>query len=398
MATKDGPLDGVRVADFSRILAGPYATMVLGDLGMEVIKVERPETGDDTRAWGPPWFADTSTYYEGLNRNKRSVVLDLEDEADRRLARRLAERSDVLVENFRPGKMDRWGLGYGDLADRNPGLVYCTISGFGSTGPGAELPGYDLLVQAMSGLMSITGYPDGPPTKVGVALLDMITGLYATTGILAALNARTTTQRGQHIEVSLFDAALSALLNVGSGYVFAGTPGERRGNRHPSIAPYQTYRAADGYLVLAVGSQKLWERTCHLLERDDLVNDPAFATNSDRVTNVDRLEAQLESRLRHRTVADWVRVFREAGIPAGPVNSVPDAFVVAEELGRGIISIAVSGGETYPFLPSPIRLSSEGRTPGSPAPKLGEHSDAIRAWLTHDSESVRDGSALGSSS
>lgn len=385
----DGLLAGLRIADFSRVLAGPFATMVLGDLGSEVIKVERPGSGDDTRMWGPPWHRGTSTYYEGLNRNKRSVVLDLNDEGDVRLARRLAERCDVLVENFRSGKMDDWGLGYADIAPRNPGLVYCTISGFGSHGPGADLPGYDLLVQAMSGLMSITGHPDGPPTKVGVALIDMITGLYAVTGILAALAERVTTQKGQHIEVSLFDAAMSSLLNVGSGYLLADAPGVRRGNRHPSIAPYQTYRAADGQLVLAVGSRKLWERTCLVLNRDDLASDPRFATNSDRVANVDRLETELEITLSSRTVEHWIAVFRKAGIPAGPVNSVEEAFALADQLGRGPTAKSSSDDIASSFLPSPIRLSRKSMKSGTPPPRLGEHTDSIRAWLASDDDSNR---------
>ncbi len=228
----NGPLDGLLVADFSRVLAGPLATMILGDLGADVIKVERPGTGDDTRAWGPPWHGDTSSYYQGLNRNKRSITLDLTDDEDVALARRLATRADILVENFKPGTMERWGLGYEDLALENPRLVFCTISGFGSQGPGSDLPGYDLLVQAMSGLMSITGL-DGRPTKVGVALVDKICGLYAVSGILAALVAEARSGRGQHVEVALFDAALAALLNEGSAYLLAGAEATPRGNRHP---------------------------------------------------------------------------------------------------------------------------------------------------------------------
>lgn len=389
MVDSGAPLEGLRIADFSRILAGPFATMVLADLGMEVIKVERPGVGDDTRTWGPPWIDGTSTYYHGLNRNKSSVVLDLEREDDRRLARRLVERSDVLVENFRPGAMARWGLGYDDLHVSHPALVYCSVSGFGSTGPGSDLPAYDLLVQAMSGLMSVTGQPDGPPTKVGVALIDMITGLYAVAGVLAALNDRITTGRGRHVTVSLFESAIASLLNVGSGYLLAGANGERRGNRHPSIAPYQTYRSADGELVLAAGSDKLWVRACHVLGRDDLVGRKEFLDNALRVENAELLERELESVLRSDTTAAWVKRLVAAGVPAGPVNTVAEAFALAERLGCGPIPVTDETGHTRPSLPNPIRLSGGQRAHHMAAPALGEDSERIYRWLEEDSPGQR---------
>lgn len=378
-------LDGLIVADFSRVLAGPIATMILGDLGADVIKVERPGSGDDTRMWGPPWHAGTSTYYEGLNRNKRSIALDLADDSDAELARRLAGRADVLVENFRPGAMQRWRLGYHDLVDQNQRLVYCTISGFGSEGPGASLPGYDLLVQATSGLMSVTGHPDGPPTKVAVALIDKIAGLYAVTGILAALRAREASGRGQLLEVPLFDAGLAALLNVGSGHLLAGAAMERSGNRHPSIAPYQLYRASDRAFVLAVGSQQLWTRTCELIERPDLADHPDFATNSDRIANIDRLETELEAALAARTADEWVGLFREAGVPAGHVNSVAEAFAFADELDRDVVaSTPMADGTSFLSTRSPIRLSGTPVDVRSAPPSLGEHDDELRAWLSAD--------------
>ncbi len=377
-------LDGLVVADFSRVLAGPMATMILGDLGADVIKVERRGSGDDTRLWGPPWHEGTSTYYQGLNRNKRSIALDLTDDSDAELARRLARKADVLVENFRPGTMRRWRLCYDDLVDDNPGLVYCTISGFGSEGPGAALPGYDLLVQATSGLMSITGQPGGPPTKVGVALLDKIAGLYAATGILAALRAREASGHGQQLEVPLFDAGIAALLNVGSGHLLAGATMDLSGNRHPSIAPYQTYRAADRVFVLAVGSQQLWARTCELIERPDLAEDPDFATNKDRVANIDRLEAELEAALAARTADEWISVFQDAGVPAGHVNSIAEAFEFADHLGRDLVTeTPTPGGQRFVSTRSPMRLSDTPVDVRSVPPSLGEHDDELRAWLDH---------------
>lgn len=376
-------LDGLIVADFSRVLAGPLAGMILGDLGADVIKVERAGSGDETRRWGPPWDSGTSTYYQGLNRNKRSLALDLTTASDVELARRLAERADVLIENFRPGTMDRWGLGYEDLLPLNPGLVYCTISGFGSEGPGAKLPGYDLLVQATSGLMSITGQPDGPPTKVAVALIDKIAGLYATCGIMAALQARNTNGRGQFLEIPLFDSGIAALLNVGSGYLLTGAGMERGGNRHPSIAPYQTYRAADREFVLAAASQQLWSRTCEIIGRPDLVDHPDFATNQHRVANIELLQEELETALRERRADAWIELFRAAGVPAGPVNTVAEAFALAEELGREVV-VETNAPDDVPFRStrSPIRLAATPTEVLRAPPSLGEHDEELRAWLT----------------
>jgi crotonobetainyl-CoA:carnitine CoA-transferase CaiB-like acyl-CoA transferase len=381
MTPEGRSLEGIVVADFSRILAGPLATMILGDLGATVIKVERPGSGDDTRQWGPPWNAGTSTYYQGLNRNKRSIALELSNAEDAETARRLARRADVLVENFRPGTMARWGLDYPDIAARNPALVYCSISGFGSEGPGAALPGYDLLAQAMGGMMSITGPADGPPSKAGVALIDKISGLYAATGILAALHHARATGEGQQIEIALIDTALAALLNVASGYLNAGVDGGLHGNRHPSIAPYQTYRAADREFVLAVGSDRQWQMTCALIDRPDLAADPAFATNNDRVANIDRLEEELEQTLTTRSATEWVSIFRDAGIPAGPVNAVSDAFAFAAEIGRQAVVETPSGSGTFRSTRSPIRMSDTPPAVRMAPPEVGEHSDEILAWL-----------------
>src|ERR1700742_4563509 len=289
------PLDGILVADFSRVLAGPLAAMSLGDLGADVVKVERPDGGDDTRAWGPPFVEEGATYYLGLNRNKRSVTLDFKDPGDLALARELCARADVVVESFRPGTSDRLGLGYDDVRPANPGVVYCSISAFGSGEQAAALPGYDLLLQAVSGLMSVTGESDGRPLKVGAALIDMICGLYAANAVLAALHARATTRTGQRVHVSLMDSALSALLNQGSAFLNAGVVPGRLGNRHPSITPYETFRAADGDFAVACGNDTLFRRLCGAIGRPALPDDARFATNAVRLENREALGAELEA-------------------------------------------------------------------------------------------------------
>ena len=286
-----GPLAGLIVADFSRVLAGPYASMLLGDLGADVIKVERPGGGDDTRAWGPPWRDGVSTYYLGLNRNKRSVVLDLTDEADRALARRLAERADVLIESFRPGLMASWGLDGDTVRRTNPRLVSCSVTAFGSGDEAKGLPGYDFLLQAMGGLMSVTGEPDGRPLKVGAAVVDLICGMLAVIGIQGALAEG----GGRHIEVSLMDSALASLLNQGSAWVSGGAVPSRRGNRHPSIVPYETYEAADRPFAVAVGNDRLFARLCEAIGLPDLPHDDRFATNEARVAYADELAERLEA-------------------------------------------------------------------------------------------------------
>ena len=278
------PLDGILVADFSRVLAGPLASMLLGDLGADVVKVERPDGGDDTRAWGPPYRDGEATYYLGLNRNKRSVALDLGDAGDVELARRLAVRADVLIESFRPGLMARWGLDGDTLRARNPRLVTCSITAFGTAGDEARsLPGYDFLLQAMGGLMSVTGEEDGPPLKVGAAVVDLVCGLNAVIGIQAALAERERTGHGRHVEVSLMDASLMALLNQGSAWVLGGVVPHRRGNRHPSITPYETYRAADSELAVACGNDALFRRLCAAIGRPELADDARYADNSGRL-------------------------------------------------------------------------------------------------------------------
>jgi crotonobetainyl-CoA:carnitine CoA-transferase CaiB-like acyl-CoA transferase len=377
-----GPLHGLVVADFSRVLAGPLATMVLADLGADVIKVERPGVGDDTRAWGPPWRGSDSTYSLAVNRNKRSVTLDLAAPDDRRLAARLADRADVLIENFRPGGAARLGLGYDELAVRNPGLVYASITGFGAAESAAGLGGYDFLIQAVSGLMSVTGASDGEPHKVGVALVDVVTGLYTAIGIQAALAERAVSGEGQQVHVSLFGAAMASLVNQASAYLGAGVVPGRLGNRHPSITPYETLPAADRPIALAVGSDRLFQRLVTTLGLPELASDPRFAGNADRVAHRDDLAELLSGPLRGRPAAEWVELLRAEGIPAGVVNDVAEAFAEAEVLGLDPVVHATRGdGECIPTVRSPIELSRTPTVVRSAPPSLGEHDHEIRRWL-----------------
>ena len=377
-----GPLEGLLVADFSRVLAGPFAAMTLGDLGADVIKIERPEGGDDTRSWGPPWHDERSgdeasgrgrqaTYYLGLNRNKRSVALDLADPDDRELARSLGERADVLIESFRPGLMAGWGLDGESLRAANPRLVSCSITAFGSSEQAAELPGYDLLLQAMGGLMSVTGEAGGPPLKAGTALVDLICGLLAVAGIEAALVERERSGRGRHVEVSLLDSVLTSLLNQGSGWVLAGERPARRGNRHPSIAPYETFEAQDRPFALAVGNDRMFARLCEAIGLAELASDERFATNTARVANLDALGERLNSVFAMRPAEHWVTLLREASVPVGPINDVAEAYALAERL--GLEPIVSEGGMS---LPRPA-IGTLRRRP----PSLDEHGAELRAWL-----------------
>ena len=374
----DGALSGILVADFSRVLAGPLASQTLADLGADVIKIERPDGGDDTRQWGPPFVDEGSTYYLGLNRGKRSLTLDLRDEADKELAHELCRRADVIIESFRPGTMDRLGFGWEAVKQYNPRAIYTSISAFGSGEEGATLPGYDLLVQAMSGYMSITGAADGPATRPGTALIDLTTGLYAATGTLAALREREQSGEGQHLEVALLDSAFAMLLNVGSGFLNTGYLPVRSGNAHPSIAPYQTIPTATDDLALAVGNDALFARLCDELGRPELTSDPRFATNSERVVNRDELIAILVEIFAGESAQRWAERLTAAGVPAGPVNDVAQAYQFAEELGlEPIVDL-----EGVRSTRSPMRLSRTPAVPQSRPPRLGEHNDELRAWLS----------------
>ncbi len=359
-----GPLSGLVVADFTRVLAGPYATMLLGDLGAEVIKVERPGSGDDTRAWGPPYAADgQSSYFHSVNRNKTSVAWDLDDESDAAAARALAIRADVLVENHKVGALARRGLGYNDLAAANPGLIYCSITGFGPTG-GAQLPGYDLLVQAMGGLMSVTGSEPDSPTKAGVAVVDVLTGLHATVGILAALAERNRTGAGQHVEVNLLSSLLSALVNQSSSYVTADVVPGILGNAHPSIAPYEVFRTADRPLVLAIGNDSQFAVLADELGAPSLAVDERFSTNPARVRHRTELAAALTALLADDSAENWQARLTERGIPCGPINDLAEAFALATQLGLHPVA-TIAADDTSSETPTVAHPISFSRTPAS---------------------------------
>ena len=386
-----GALHGIRIADFSRVLAGPHATMILADLGADVIKIESPE-GDGTRQWSPPVNAvGQSTYFAGVNRGKRSVVCDLRDPDGSAQARELAETADVVIENFKPGTMEKFGLGYAATAERNPGVVYCSISGFGDA-EGRDLPGYDLLVQAVGGLMSITGQADdagGEPTKVGVALVDILTGLNSVIGIQAALRARDTPGspvegRGQHVKVTLLGSLLSALANQASSTLETGRSPGRMGNAHPSIAPYETFHAADQSIALAVGTDGQFARLCAVLGLAPLASDERFATNPQRVAHREELRTALETELRTRSAAAWIEAFTEANIPAGRVNSIHQAIELADSLGLDPVATTPAqapdgSAQTVRSVATPISLSETPARYAVPPPAIGEHQGA--AWL-----------------
>ena len=369
------PLSDILVVDFSRVLAGPLATMMLGDLGADVVKIERPGLGDDTRSWGPPFGADgESSYFLAVNRNKRSVSLDLSTDEGRTAARELVEGADVVVENFRAGVMEGFGLGYSDLAEKNPALIYARISGFGS-GPGADLPGYDFLVQAMSGFMDITGHPDGSPTKTGVAIVDVLTGLNTAIGILGALSERTGSGEGQYLEVSLMSSALAGLVNQASSYLTAGVVPGRLGNRHPSIAPYEPFDTATEPIVIAVGNDRQFRRLCVAVGCPEAAEDERWKDNPARVRNREDLHDLLTEALSTETRDHWIQQLRKAGIPCGPVNRIDQAFQVAEELGLEPIAVLRrDDGSEVATTANPIRLSRTPVTYRQPPPRLGERS------------------------
>ena len=392
----NGPLDGIVVLDLSRVLAAPTATQVLGDLGADVIKVERPGTGDDTRAWGPPFLKDSegrdtreSAYYLSANRNKRSVALDLSSEAGVAAVKRLAARADIVIENFKVGDLKRRGLGYDDLAAINPRLVYCSVTGFGQDGPYAHRAGYDFLVQGMGGVMSVTGSPDGPPMKVGVGIADVMTGMYALAAMLAALRAREVTGRGQYIDLALLDTQLSWLVNVGQAYLVDGRVPGRMGNAHPTIVPYETFPASDGWFILAVGNDGQFAKFCIAAGRPELATDPDYATNRARVLNRDRLIPILREITAQRPAADWMAALEAVGVPCGPVNTVAEAFAdpqVQHRGGRITLPHPVAAGGTVDLTGSPIKMHGTPVTYRRPPPMVGQHTAEVlrEAGFTED--------------
>jgi crotonobetainyl-CoA:carnitine CoA-transferase CaiB-like acyl-CoA transferase len=389
-----GPLAGLLVADFSRILAGPYATMLLADMGAEVVKVEGPG-GDDTRTWQPPVRDGISTYYLGVNRNKRSIALDLSDAGDLAAAHELARRADVFIENFKPGGLARFGLDYEATSAVNPGVVYASISGFGSGPEGASLPGYDLLVQAISGLMSVTGDSDGEPYRAGVAVFDVMAGLHATIGILAALNLRHQTGRGQHVEISLLASAMSGLVNQTSAYVAGGVVPFRMGNRHPSLFPYEPLPCADGELVIVAGNDLQFRKLAQVLGVPELPDDPRFGRNEDRTANREELRPLLVERLRTRTKQEWFRELTGAGVPCGPINTIDQGVAFATEVGLDPVVTVGQGDDAMPSVRHPITFSATPASYRLPPPALDQHGAEIRRWLAEPEELRPNG--MGSS-
>jgi len=371
-------LGDVRVLDLSRILAGPYCTMILGDLGAEVIKVERPETGDDTRTWGPPFAGGESAYYLCCNRNKKSITIDLKDTRGSELVKELAKVSDVLVENFTPGLMKRFGLDYESLREHNPRLVYCSISAYGQDGPYRDRPGYDMVLSAIGGLMWITGPEGGEPCKVGVAITDVLTGVYASSAIMAALVRRGRTGRGQYIDCSLLDVQVAALANIASNYLVADKEAQRWGTAHESIIPYQVFRAADRPIAIAVANQKLWESFCRTIGKQEWIKDPRFESNAKRVENRVELVARVAEVVAQKSCDEWIELFVDAAIPCGPVNNMQRLFDDPQVLHRKmVVDVPHETIGTLRLTGVPIKYSE---TPGAvrlPPPLLGQHTDEI---------------------
>ena len=389
---QDGPLAGVKVLDLTRVLAGPYCTMFLGDLGAEVVKIEQPEVGDDTRAWGPPFVGGESAYFLCINRNKKSVTLDLKSNQAVGLLRRLAEGADVLVENFRPGTMERLGLGERELRAVNPRLIYASLSGFGADGPMKDWPGYDLIVQAWGGLMSVTGMPDGEPTKVGVAIVDIVAGLMLGKAILAALFARERTGVGQKLETSLLEAEVACLINAGSNYLVGGVVPGRWGNAHPNIVPYQSFKSRDGYLVIGVASEGIWRRLCQAIGMPGLADDPRFARNPQRVEHRGELIDILTEIFLQRDTAAWVTLLIDAGVPCAPVQTIDQVFLAPQVIAREmVVEIPHPTAGTLRMAGLPVKFSGTPASIRLAPPLLGQHTaEVLRSWLRLDDSAIDD--------
>jgi crotonobetainyl-CoA:carnitine CoA-transferase CaiB-like acyl-CoA transferase len=386
------PLQGVRVIDLTRILAGPYCTQALADAGADVVKVEAPGKGDDTRGWGPPFVAGESVYFLSVNRGKRSLTLDLKHERGREVLRRLLAGADVLVENFRPGTLDRLGFSYAQVRHDNPRLVYASVSGYGEDGPWGGRPGYDAVVQGEAGLMSITGAQDGGPFKVGASLVDVLAGMTAFQGIVLALLRREKTGEGARVGVSLLESLLPALTYQAASWLLAGQVPARLGNRHPNLAPYETFEASDGYVIVGVGSESLWQAFCRALERPDLASDERFATNALRVTNYDALREVLSPLMRTRTVAEWLAALEQAGIPCGRVRTVAEALENPQVAARGLVlEVDHPRAGRGRYVGSPLHLEGAGRGSLRPPPLLGQHTEEVlRERLDMSADEVAD--------
>ena len=387
-----GPLDGVRVLDLTRVLAGPYCAMFLGDLGAEVVKVEHPGTGDDTRGWGPPFAGGESAYFLCVNRNKKSITVDLKSAAGIELLRKLAACADVLIENFRPGTMERLGLGEKDLRTVNPRLIYAALSGFGADGPMSEVPGYDLIIQAWGGLMSITGSPDGEPTKVGVAIIDLVAGLMLGKAIAAALYAREKLGTGQKIDTSLLEAEVASLINAGSNYLIEGKVPGRWGNAHPTIVPYQSFKTADGFLVVGVASEGIWQRFCAALGKAALAEDPRFAKNANRVENRETLIALLSEMFLARDTDTWLSLLNSAEVPCAPIQTIDKVFAARQVRHRNmLVQIDHPTAGTLRMAGIPVKFSVTPPSVRLPPPLLGEHTeDVLASWLGMKNQEIKE--------
>ena len=400
------PLQNIRVLDITRALAGPYCTMMLGDLGADVIKVERPDVGDETRGWGPPFvgkpygpYPGESAYFIAANRNKRSVTVNIQSAAGQEIIRKLAGISDVLVENYRTGDLDKLGLGYADLHQQYPKLIYCSVSGYGRTGPYADRPGYDAILQAEGGMMSITGPIEGPPSRAGIPIIDITSGMFAATAILAALRGRDLTGEGQLVDISLFDSHVALLTNVASNYLVGGRPPSRLGNAHPNLVPYDAFSARDGWFIVGVANEKQWGILCNVLARPDMKTDSRFAANRDRVTNREVLVTELNQIFSQRDANDWLAELTKAGLPCGRINSIPEVFTHPQAQARSMTLESEHPSAGTVKLPGfPYKFSNTPAEIHKPPPMLGEHTEEVLTSLLNyppeDVVSLRERGAI----